>query len=137
MGSGITTVYEINDPRTDYAAYTNLAAGTLSLWSQFGEKIELSILSGHVEADVLKLATWGHEGTINMGNGILHAGSNNFANAKFKMLAGGTGVITIDSVEADMGGLRLNFETGNLGRQGIRTKTKQGQRNGVICPVLI
>jgi len=115
LGSGITTVYEINDPRTDYASYTNLTAGMLSLWSQFGEKIELSILSGHVEANVLKLVTWGHEGTINMGNGILHAGSNNFANAKFNMLAGGTGVITIDSVEADMGGLRLNFEPGSQG----------------------
>jgi len=115
LGSGITTVYEISDPRIDYASYTNLAAGTLSLWSQFGEKIELSILSGHVEANVLKLVTWGHEGTINMGNGILHAGSNNFANAKFNMLAGGTGVITIDSVETDMGGLRLNFESGSLG----------------------
>ena len=37
-GSGITTVYEIDT--TDYSSTVNFGAAALTLWSQYGEKME-------------------------------------------------------------------------------------------------
>lgn len=115
--SGITTVYEIEDSRTDYATYTNLNVGNVfSLWSQYGEKMDLSLLSGHVEAAVLSLAAAG-KGAINMRDGLLHAGALGVnAAATVNMLAGGDGTIVVDDMNGfNVTNLYVNFETGNLG----------------------
>lgn len=115
-GSGITTVYEIEDPRTDYASFTNLtASGELTLWSQYGEKMELSLLSGHIETPLLNLVSGG-KGTINLRDGILHAAIWSGGDATVNMLAGGTGSLAIDDMDGTgTTALRLNFESGNRG----------------------
>jgi len=111
-GSGVTSILEIDT--TDYATVTNLQVGSLTLWSQFDEDMELSILNGSVEvATNLNLVSGGH-GTINMGNGSLHAPSWTGADAKFNMLAGGSGTIVVDDM-ATFPIESLNFETGNRG----------------------
>lgn len=129
--SGITTLYEINDPRTDYASYTNLdVIGQLGFWSQFKESMTLNLLSGHVEADVLKLNSKNGGvtyGTIHMGDGLLHAGSMTQANSRINMLAGGTGSIVIDSLDSEVNtALFLNFQTGNEGHLTFVAKTVGG-----------
>ena len=115
-GSGLVTVYEIEDSNTDYASYTNLtASGELTLWSQYGERMELSLLSGHVETPKLNLVSDGN-GTINLRDGILHAGIWAGGNAKVNMLAAGTGSIVVDDMNGvGTGSLYLNFETGSRG----------------------
>lgn len=115
--SGITTVYEIDDARTGYATYTNLYVGSVfSLWSHYGEPMELSLLSGHVEAAVLSLIAEG-KGTINMRDGILHAGALGVPSAgAVNMMAGGNGTIVVDDMNGfNVTNLYVNFETGNLG----------------------
>ena len=116
-GSGISTVYEIEDVRTDYAAYTNLMVnGTLTFWSQFGEPIELSLLSGHVEVGTLTLSAR-DKGTINLRDGIFHAARMDKAMGTVNMLAGGTGEFVVDVLDAELDkNFSLNFETGNEGR---------------------
>ncbi|RKX35959.1 MAG: hypothetical protein DRP64_19020, partial [Verrucomicrobia bacterium] len=110
---GTLSLFEID--AGDYTSVTNLEVGTLSLWSSQGGDMELSIYNGTVEAKILKMVAWGYEGTINMGNGTLHALSNDNAYAQFNMLADGTGDIIIDSVETNMAALLLDFESGNEG----------------------
>jgi len=114
-GSGIATIYEIEDANMDYASYTNLSTGNLTLWSQYGEKMELSLLSGHVEAATLNLLSGG-KGTINLRDGILHSGTWASGDAKVNMLAGGTGSIFVDDMDGvGTASLRLNFESGSGG----------------------
>jgi hypothetical protein len=124
--SGITTKYIIEDARTDYASYTNLysyGANSLAFFSQFGEKMELSLLSGHIEAQTLSLNAAG-KGTLNMRNGLLHAGNMINGKATVNMLAGGTGDIIIDSLDVSLNNtLYLNFETGNQGSFTFNQKT--------------
>lgn len=113
-GSGITTLFEIN--ALDYTSVTNLDVGSLTLWSQHGEDMELSIFRGTVEvATNLNLVSGGH-GTINMGSGLLHAPVWSGSDANVNMLDGGDGEIVVD----DMNGigaddLYVNFESGNKG----------------------
>lgn len=123
-GSGITTIYEIDDARTDYSTYTNALINTqLVMWSQYGEKMELSLLSGHLEVAALSLNAAG-KGTVNMGDGILHAASLINGKANVNMLAGGTGDIVIDLLDTSLAnGLYVNFETGNEGSFTFGQKT--------------
>jgi len=115
-GSGISTIYEIEDARADYASYTNLMIhGRLTLWSQYGEAIELNLLSGHVEAGTLTLSARG-KGSINLRDGIFHAARMDKAVGTVHMLAGGTGDFIVDVLDADLNNnFSLNFETGNQG----------------------
>lgn len=116
-GSGITTIYEIEDSNLDYATYTNLTTDELTLWSQWDEGLEFSLRSGHVEAGELNLLCWAHEGILNMGGGILHVGLWNNAAGDINMLSGGTGSISMDVLGSavDLASFNLNFETGNKG----------------------
>ena len=128
--SGVVgTVYEIDDPRTDYASYTNFAVGKMALWSQFGGEIEFSVLSGRVELKELRMAAWG-TGTINMGDGILHALTNTLNGTQFNMLSGGSGNIAIDGVSAADGIFNVNFESGSAGNFTIGSK-EGGSAGGV------
>ena len=121
-GSGITTIYEIEDSNTSYSSYTNLYVdGSVTLWSQNSEKIELSLLSGHIEAGALGLNTkesaTSNYGTVNIQNGIFHAGSLTKGGGNINFLAGGTGEMTIDTLACDVSAASyqyfgLNFETG-------------------------
>ena len=113
-GSGITTIYEIEDARTDYASYTNLYVATkLAFWSQYGESMELSLLSGHVAVSNLSLNA--SVGSINVRDGIMQARTLTTAVGTVNMLAGGAGEVVIDSQDASLGSFYLNFETGNMG----------------------
>jgi len=149
--SGLSTIYIIDDFRTDYASYTNLSVGQLAMWSQFGEKIELTVLSGHVEMKTLKLVTWGGEGTINLRDGLFHADKNLFAAGQLNMLNEGSGEFIIDefssAYEPDTAGgganahyewslLKINFESENLGRITFGSYTDaSGPSNSVIVTV--
>lgn len=115
-GSGITTVYTIDDSDADYASYTNFyVTGSLVMWSQYTEEIELNLLSGHGEVQTITLNAPG-KGTINMGNGILHGQTMNTGKGRVNMLAGCSGAITVDSLDTSLnGGLYVNFEDGNTG----------------------
>ena len=113
-GSGVITVYELEDSRADYSSYTNIFVnGTLSLWSQFGEEMVLNLLSGHVEATTLGLSAPGN-GTVNLRDGIFHAGSLVDARGTVNMLSGGTGSLIVDVLDSGVNGaLYLNFEAGS------------------------
>jgi hypothetical protein len=105
---GLTTLVEIAGSN----GALNLNAGTLTLWSQNGGNSVLSIFSGGVEAEELRLISSGGTRTINLLDGQLHATLGTTASAQFNMLTGGTGNITIDAVENQV--YDLNFETGSL-----------------------
>lgn len=130
-GSGIKTIYEIADPRTDCASYTNLHINTrLVLYSQFGEEMELSLLSGHIEANELTMNAPG-KGTINMKNGILHVGSLTQAKSTVNMLSGGSGTIVVDSLDTSLNAtLYVNFETGNAGSFTFSSKSETNTAAG-------
>ncbi|QHI68850.1 hypothetical protein [Tichowtungia aerotolerans] len=117
-GTSNTTTYVINDSDTDYASYTNLSLPTLTIWSHYSNPIDLSILSGHVDLDLLQLVAPGN-GVISMKDGILHAGSITKGQSTVNMLAGGTGAIVFDSLDFAENSLettlKLNFESGNQG----------------------
>lgn len=121
-GSGITTVYEIDDPDGDYST-TNLFADTkLVFWSQFGEKMEMSILSGRVETPQLIYLYTETTGTLNMRDGILHANvlgdGANGSGIQVNMLSNGTGTITYDVLDLGSPGFAghlVNFDSANLG----------------------
>ncbi len=117
-GSGIATIYEIDDARTDYASYTNFyVSGMLTMWSQYSEPIEMSILSGHVEASTLAMASKNYI-NVNIGDGIFHAESLSNGSGRFNMLAGGAGEVTMDVLGDGINlinALTVNFEEGNEG----------------------
>jgi len=115
-GSGIKTIYEIDDARTSYGSYTNFATtGALTLWSQYGESMELNLLSGHVEADSLSLNASG-KGTINIRDGILHAGLLSTANGQINFLSGGSGTILFDEMATGLfGTFYLDFASDSTG----------------------
>ena len=107
--AGLTTLIEVAG---DTGAL-NLNVPQLTMWSQDGGNMTLSVLSGEVEAGTLNLVSGG-KGTINIGDGNLHSTGFVGSDAAFNMLAGGTGTVVVD----DMNNLALqslNFETGNLG----------------------
>ena len=111
--SGIATVYIIDDPDPNYTAYKNIEIPKgmrLAIWSQHGEKIELSLLSGHIDAGELMLNASGR-GVINIKNGIFHADKLVGGKGKMNLLSGGTGTVVIDVLETTLNDLRLNFET--------------------------
>ena len=108
-----TTVVEIDT--TDWSSgATNLAVGQLTMWSQFGGKMELSILNGRVEANTLNLVSGGN-GTISMGNGEFHANSAVNIDLNMSMLSGGTGAIVWDEIKVGVASLYLDFASDNLG----------------------
>ncbi len=111
---GVASIYEIDDARTDYASYTNLYVGNkLGIWSQFGNPIELSLLSGHVEVSNLNLNAK-TTGTINLCDGIFHVCSMTEAAGTVNLLAKGTGGITVDVLDATLdNNFYLNFENGS------------------------
>jgi hypothetical protein len=114
MTSGITTLLEIDT--TDWQSVINLdvpAGKALTFWSQDGQEMVLNVINGSVEASAFNASSSG-KGTINLGNGIVHAGSAS-GTANYNMLAGGSGDIVFDAVSAGGFGLFLNFETGNTG----------------------
>jgi len=113
-GSGIASIYEVEDARTDYASYTNLYVGNqLGFWSHYGNPIELSLLSGHVAVSNLNLNA--AVGSVNVRDGIMQARNLTSAVGTVNMLAGGTGEFVIDSQNTGLGSFYLNFETGNAG----------------------
>jgi len=132
-GSGITTIYEIEDSRTDYGSYTNLATtGSLTLWSQWGEKMELSLLSGHVEADSLNLNAAG-KGTIRMKDGILHARLLNQASGTLKFLSGGGGTVSFDEMASGIfGNFYIDFASDSSGSFHVGEVTGGGNTKASI-----
>ena len=115
-GSGITTVLEIDDPANTGFAYTNFTAhAKLTFWSQYGEKMDLSILSGRVETPFLFVVSGG-QGTINMRDGLLHADTMDGGDIKINMLPEGTGSIVWDEIKVGLATVPINFASNNLGR---------------------
>jgi hypothetical protein len=116
-GSGVTTVYEVEDSRTDYAAYTNLyVSRKLTLWSANAESMEIDLLSGHIVAEELSLNASG-KGSINIRDGIFRAAYMSAATANINMLSGGTGDLIIDVVAQGgiLGGFYVDFAFDNQG----------------------
>ncbi len=116
-GSGVTTIYEVEDFRTDYAAYTNLyVSRKLSLWSANLESMEIDLLSGHIVAEELYLNAAG-KGSINIRDGIFRAAFMSAATANINMLSGGTGDLIIDVVAQGgiLGGFYVDFASDNQG----------------------
>jgi predicted phosphodiesterase len=126
-GSGIATIYEIEDVRSDYAAYTNLwvRGGNLTLWSQYGESMVLSLLSGHIVADGMSINTGANSATLNLRDGLFEVARLVTArDATINLLAGGTGQFRIGSLDTDIGrNFYFNFETGNAGTVTFGQKT--------------
>lgn len=113
-GSGITTVFEIEDLANTGFLYPNFSCDDLTMWSQFSEKIDLSILSGRVETKLIVLISSGH-GTINMRDGLLHADKMEGGDVNINMLAGGTGAIVWDELDSSASAIPVNFASDNLG----------------------
>jgi len=129
-GSGTETVYEIDDPRTDYENYVSLEVGELVLWSQHGEPMMLNLLSGHVETKVLSLNA--ANATVNLRNGLLHAATLKSGKATVNMLAGGSGQIVIDELACTVGNaLRLNFESGSNASFSVGAKADSVSSAGI------
>jgi len=104
-------LYEFEDSRTNYPAYTNLyVSGKLQLWSNT-DTSELRILSGNVRVGTIEMMI---NDTIDLRNGILRAGAfANNPNGRINFLSGGQGHVIIDDMAAkNLGSLYLNFETG-------------------------
>jgi len=117
LNSGITTVYEIET--ADYATANNFSTGTLGMWSQYGEKMEFSIVAGQVQVGALNLNSAG-KGTINMGEGLLHAGTLTTANGNLNFLSGGSGAIMIDAMnDIGLSQLYIDFASDNTGSFSI------------------
>ena len=121
-GSGVTTIYEIEDSNTAHSSYTNLYVdGVLQFYSQSGNDMELSLLSGHIEAGAFRLnskeSATSNRGTFSLSDGIFHAGSLTKGGGNINFLVGGTGEMTIDTLACDITAASyqyfgLNFETG-------------------------
>jgi hypothetical protein len=132
-GSGVGTVYIIDDPDTNYTSYVNLETAkdkAIVFWSMSGEKCELSLLSGHIEAGMLKLNA-SDKGIINVRNGIFHVGKMAEGKGTINMLAAGTGAVTVDVLGCTLGQLKLNFETGNKGSFTISQKEGGASADGI------
>jgi len=113
-GSGITTVLEID--AADYASTTNFyLTDNLTMWSQYGEKMDLSILSGRVEIPLIFLVSGG-QGAINMRDGLLHADTMDGGDVSINMLPEGTGSIVWDEIKVGLAAVPINFASNNLGR---------------------
>jgi hypothetical protein len=113
-GSGVTTLLELDT--NDWDTVTNLLVPegqALTFWSQYGEKMVLNVLNGSVETPDFNSPASG-KGTLNMGNGIFHAGQAS-GTANYNMLAGGSGDIIFDVITPGGFGVVVNFETGNMG----------------------
>ena len=132
-GSGISTIYVVDDPNTNYMSYVNLdlpKTNALTLWSQFGEKCELSLLSGHIEAGQLTMNA-PDKVIINIRDGIFHAGKMVTGKGVVNLLAGGTGTMTVDALGCALGELKVNFEAGNKGCFTFGQKTDGVSAGGV------
>jgi hypothetical protein len=114
--AGLTTLIEV----AGSGGALNLNVGQLTMWSQFGGNMTLSVLSGNVEANSLHLIAGTSRGTINVLDGMLHAISSITGAVQFNMLAGGSGDVTVDGVENNV--FSVNFETGNAGSFTLGSK---------------
>ena len=104
------SVYEINDPRTNYEEYTSLdISGILRLWSDKKNPAPtLRIISGHVKTAKLSLL----KANIAIKNGIFHADEMvGGGTTTFTFMNDGAGTITIEDKGKDkIGRLFMNFE---------------------------
>ena len=123
-GSGITTVLEFDT--TDYATTVNFGGNAgvhMSMWSQFGENMELNVLAGQVQVDTMSLQAAG-KGTINMGEGIIHSLGLVNAQAQINFLAGTSGDIVFDDMDdIDVGSFYIDFASDNTGSMTIGSVT--------------
>lgn len=102
--------YIIDDSRTDYTSYTNLLIeGVLKFWTGQAPSYELTILSGHVEAEGFSDTSPG-KGLINMRDGIFRIGSGT-SDSYLNMMAGGTGNVIFDQIGNNF--YHINFEDGS------------------------
>ena len=132
-GSGVGTVYIIEDPNTNYTSYVNLEMAkdkAIVFWSQFGGKCELSLLSGHIETGVLTLNA-PDKGIINVRDGIFHVGKMTGGKGVLNMLTAGTGAVVVDVLGCTLGEFKLNFETGNNGSFTISQKDGGASADGI------
>ncbi len=123
-GSGITSRYVIDDPRTNYAAYTNAIVNQLNLWSQYSQPCEFDLLSGVIiltnqTAGGLKMNSTFV--TVNIKNGRLKAAGSSLNAGTINLLAGGRADVQLGT-NYDNGGAAttnldatINFQTGNAG----------------------
>lgn len=122
-GSGITTIYEIDDIRTEYSAYTNAVFGKLGMWSHHGNPIVMNLLSGTVVV-TNNLSLNASVGTLNMKDGILSAATTALQAGRINMLAGGYGNVSLGQITSSFL-VNMNFESGNSGSVTI-DKTSAG-----------
>jgi hypothetical protein len=112
-------VYEV-ETDTDYSNVDLEISGTLDLWANAGTSSEVRIISGRVDAALLKLRTGGTPPTrslIDMTNGELNVGAlaaNMVGDINFS--ATGSGTVSIGNMAGfTIGSLLVNFETGSQG----------------------
>lgn len=103
----------------DWGSVTNfdVSGKTLTLWAQNGGTNELNILSGRVNAGVLKMVSPG-KSIINLSNGILYIDDWDACKGTVNMRSGGTGtmmVSTVSSNEDFLADCSFDFESGNKG----------------------
>ena len=109
--AGLTTLIEV----AGSAGALNLNIPQLTMWSQHGGNMTLSILSGEVKAENLNLVSGG-KGTINMLDGNFYGTSWTGGDVNINMMTGGAGVFTLGDLNGvGVGATYINFESGNLG----------------------
>ena len=113
-GSGITTVYEIEDPRTDYLTYTNAYIGDMVMWSQYGEAINFNLLSGRVV--VTNNMTFNStQAVMNVKNGLFTSLKSTMTSGRLNMLTAGDADVYFGQLTTTGLNVAFNFETGNTG----------------------
>lgn len=122
-GSGITTIYEIDDDRTEYSTYTNAFFGKLGMWSHYGNSMVMNLLSGTVVV-TNNLSLNASVGILNMKDGILSAAKTALSAGRVNMLADGSGDISLGQITTSFL-VEMNFETENNGSITI-DKTSSG-----------
>jgi hypothetical protein len=110
-------IYEV-ETDTDYSNVDLEISGTLDLWANQGTSSEVRIISGRVDAALLKLRTGTNSRSlIDMTNGELNVGAlaaNMVGDINFS--ATGSGTVSIGNMAGfTIGSLLVNFETGSLG----------------------
>ncbi len=114
LGSGITTIYELEDPRTNYSEYVNANLTKIEMWSEKGEGILINLINGHIAVSgdtVFK----SDPVTVSIKDGLFTSATARFYKGRLNMLAGGDGDIIIDRLSTTELKTEFNFESGNSG----------------------
>jgi hypothetical protein len=113
-GSGITTIYELEDPRTNYSDYVNANLTSITMWSEKGEGILINLINGHiaVSGDTTFLSS---PVIVNVKDGLFATGKATLQKGRLNMVAGGNGEFVVGQMSTSELKTEFNFESGNSG----------------------